>query len=517
MSSWVTDPQQLLPGLRHGGVGVWRWRIGSEELGWTENLEHVHRLAPGSFDGTLSSFVNDLHPDDAERVWQAVSRSIETGAPYSVVYRSASGSETAPLWIEAKGGIEYGGDGERYLTGVCLDVTVRVNNEQELARRLKQQEGIQQLSSFALGAVTFPEVLRRTVETASHIFDVPLTKVLQFVDSADQLQLVAGVGWQPGLVGAAAVGVELESQAGFTLVSPDPVVVRDLETETRFSGPPLLREHGVRSGMSTVIMGSSDRPFGVLGIHTPEVRSFDGHDVNALVSIANIVAQSARQHEASLQQRLILREMAHRSGNLLQVVSSLASQTFRIHADPQVALRSFVSRLHSLSRANQLITSGGWGPTRFLSLVDEVLGPYRDRINLQGRDVRLPSELAFDMGLILHELATNSLKHGSLSTAGGAIKLGWRVEKSSELSSFALQWSDSQQGTTQAHGTGFGSKLKRALIEQKWRGSMTVSTEGPYSFSCSVPLPVAAPSTYEDAPDHTAKAAPAAPAEEAAG
>lgn len=512
MGNWVIDPQQLLPGLRLGGVGVWRWRIGSEDLAWTENLEHIHRMAPGSFDGTLASFRSDLHPDDAERVWQAISRTIGTGTPYAVVYRSASGSRDAPLWIEAKGGIEYGDDGQRYLTGVCLDVTARVNSEQELARRLKQQEGIQQLSSYALGPVTLPDVLRRTVETAANIFDVPFTKVLQFVDSADQLQLVAGVGWNPGLVGTAAVGVDHESQAGFTLMSSDPVVVWDLETETRFSGPALLREHGVRSGMSTIIMGSSDRPFGVLGIHTPKLRSFGGHDVNALVSIANIVAQSARHHEAEVQQRLILKEMAHRSGNLLQVVSSLASQTFRIHADPHVALQSYINRLHSLSRANQLITSGGWGPTRFVALVDEVLGPYRDRLYLQGRDVRLPAELAFDLGLVLHELATNSLKHGSLSTAGGAINLGWRIERSLEQGNFVLEWGDNREGTAPARGTGFGSKLKRALIEQKWRGSMTVSTEGPYRFSCSVPLPAAVLSTYEKAPDKT----PSVPAEEAA-
>lgn len=500
MSNWVTDPQQLLTGLRLGGVGVWRWRIGSEELRWTENLEHVHRMEPSTFDGTLASFRNDLHPDDAERVWQAISQSVGSGAPYTVVYRSASGSGTAPIWIEAKGGIENDGDGERHLTGVCHDVTARVNNEHELARRLMQQEGIQQLSSYALGPATFSDVLRRSAETAAQIFDVPLTKILQFVDSANQLQLVAGVGWGPGLVGAAAVGIDHDSQAGFTLLSSSPVVVRDLETDTRFSGPPLLREHGVRSGMSTVIPGSSDRPFGVLGIHSTEVRSFDRHDVNALVSIANIVAQSARHHEAREHQRRILKEMAHRSGNLLQVVSSLASQTLRFHDDRQVALRSFNGRLESLARANHLITSGGWGPTRVLSLVDEVLGPYKDRLKLQGRDVRLPAELAFDLGLVLHELATNSLKYGSLSTAGGAIDLGWRIENSADRSSFVLEWSDSRQGTTVARGTGFGSKLKRALIEQKWRGSTTVSTEGSYRFSCSVPLPVAAPSVYEDAP-----------------
>jgi len=445
----------------------------------------------GSFDGTLAGFRRDLHPEDAERVWQAISQSIKTGEPYHVIYRSAGSSVDQELWIEARGGVIRGDDGEHYLTGACLDVTNRVNDEIELSRRLHQQEGIQQLSSYALGPGSFASVLNRTVQTAARLFDVPLAKVLQFVDSADQLKLVAGTGWKPGLVGTAVVGIDCDSQAGFTLMSSSPVIVEDLRTETRFSGPTLLREHGVRSGMSVVIPGSSERPFGVLGVHATDLRKFDKHDLDALISLANIVAQSARQHEAVEYQQLILREMAHRTGNLLQIVGSLASQTFRIHADPHVALRSFTSRLESLSRANQFITRGGWAPTRLISLVDEVLGALKDRVRTQGRDIRLPAELAFDLSLLLHELATNSLKYGGLSTTDGMIDLRWRIEKSSEGSNFLLEWSDSQTVSTQARGTGFGSKLKRALVETKWRGTMVVTSEGPYRFSCQIPLPEA--------------------------
>jgi two-component sensor histidine kinase len=486
---WISDGKQIQMGLRLGGVGIWRWQIGKEDLYWTDNLENVHRMTPGSFDGTLSSFRRDLHPGDAERVWQAITQSVETGEPYSVVYRLAGSSDDQPLWIEARGGVIQGDDGELCLTGVCYDVTDRIKSELELARRLKQQEGVQKLSSYALGAPSLNDVLDRTVETAARIFSVPLTKVLQFVDSADHLQLVAGFGWHSGLVGTAEVGTDHDSQAGFTLMSASPVIVGDLSTETRFTGPNLLREHGVRSGMSVVIPGSSERPFGVIGVHTRDLRKFDEHDVDALISLANIVAQSARQHEAAKHQRLILREMAHRSGNLLQVVASLASQTFRTHADPNVALRSFTSRLDSLSRANHLITRGGWGPTRLRSLVDEVLAAHTDRFRIQGRDVRLPAELAFDLALVLYELATNSQNYGSLSTTGGTIDLRWLIEKSSGGRNFQLDWSDSQVVPRHARGTGFGSKLKRALVEKKWGGTMSVTSEGPYRFSCQIPLP----------------------------
>jgi hypothetical protein len=72
----------------------------------------------------------------------------------------------------------------------------------------------------------------------------------------------AGVGWQEGLVNYAIVGADLDSQAGYTLVSQKPVIVEDLRKETRFRGPALLHKHGVVSGISVVIHGI-DQPFGV--------------------------------------------------------------------------------------------------------------------------------------------------------------------------------------------------------------------------------------------------------------
>lgn len=486
---WLSDPDDILQGLRLGDAGVWRWRIDSQKLDWTDNLEAIHQMNAGSFDGTLESFRRDLHPDDAERVWQAINRSIETGAPYAVVYRSALASTRQPIWIEARGGVFQAPDGARILTGVCRDVTDRIRSETDLKRRFIQQKGIQELGSHALGEVSLDEILDKAVATAAQVFDVPLAKVLQFVDSADELKLVAGIGWEPGLVGHASVGIDLDSQAGFTLKSSSPVIVADLRTETRFSGPKLLRDHGVRSGMSVVIAGTSDRPFGVFGIHARDLRPFDEHDVDALISIANIVAQGARHHEASEQQRLILREMAHRSGNLLQVVASLASQTFRTHRDPATALESFVSRLESLSRANQLITRGGWGNMRLRSLIPEVLGIHLDRLEFEGRDIRVPAELAFDLALILYELATNSLKYGSLSTPQGRARLSWRLERRAGKTMFHMEWSDTEKVVTARSGTGFGAKLKHVLIEQKWHGTLQVQSDGPYRFSCAIPLP----------------------------
>lgn len=218
------------------------------------------------------------------------------------------------------------------------------------------------------------------MEAPATALDVPLTKILAFEDSAEKLKLVAGVGWPDGLVRNASVGIDLESQAGYTLLSSELIVIKNLVSETRFSGPALLWDHGVVSGMSVTISGSEGRPFGVLGIHTPEPRIFDKGDQDFLSSLAAIVANVARKEDAKSQSSLLIREMSHRAGNMLQLVNSIAAQTFRHSSDPNVAREAFNQRLSSLARANHAIAQQGWVNTGLQLVVEQTLSPFADKI-----------------------------------------------------------------------------------------------------------------------------------------
>lgn len=491
-SGFVSDVGTLLAGIRAAGVGVWRWAIDSDELQWSRNLEAIHGLPEGSFDGTLSSFQRDIHPDDAARVWARISSTLETGEPYRVVYRTNPKDGIDTVWVEAAGGIVDGEDGRRYLTGVCMDVSARMRSEQELKRRLSQQQAIEQFGSFAFAEPDFQKILDCAVETAAKVLDVPLTKILEFTESADRLLLRSGFGWEEGLVGRATVGIDEASQAGYTLAHSGPVVVGDLLTETRFSGPPLLIRHGVRSGMSVVIPGGETRPFGVFGIHTPELRRFDQADCDFLLSLANIVASSARHFAAAQHHHLLVREMAHRAGNMLQLVSTIANQTFGRDDDLPRARAAFSGRLASLSRANYLVARGGWTSTRFRALAEEVLSPFIERIAVSGREVLLPPELCFDMGLVLHELATNAVKYGSLGDTDDAVRLKWEIWEDGDARKFGISWSDPKSAGGAETQRGFGTRLFDALISNKWGGSYTADAAGGYRFVCEIPLPVEA-------------------------
>lgn len=488
-ANYLVGAKELLQGLRLGGVGVWRWRIDGDELFWTDNLEAVHGDGGVGFDGTLESFRREVHPDDSDRVWKAVAEAVNNRTGYNAVYRTRPQADGTMRWIETRGGVVTE-NGETWLTGICLDVTARIEAEQELQRRLKQQKAIEELGSFAIGESSLQAVTDRAVRIAADVLEVPFTKILQLDDQAQQLRLIAGVGWRDGLVGHATFSTDLASQAGFTLLENRPVVVEDLSTDSRFSGAELLRSHGVASGMSTIIAGDAGRPFGVFGAHTDERRRFDRSDTEFLTALANIVASSVR-HIAAVEHRLLLvREMAHRAGNLLQLVDTLAHRTFSANRNLEEARRAFSSRLSSLSRANYLIAKGGWSLTRFSALAEETLEPFRDRVHLDGRDVLLPPELCFDLGLILHELSTNAVKYGCFAREDGMVDLRWSVmTDASGKEWFHLEWIDETVSNQKnALGTGFGSKLMRLIIERKWSGTIEPAAKAGYRFAFVIPL-----------------------------
>jgi two-component sensor histidine kinase len=488
-ASYMADAGDLLQGLRFGGVGLWRWRVSGDELLWTDNLEAVRAAPPGTYDGTLESFRRDLHPDDVNAVWEAISAAVASGEPYRFVYRTAPKRDGSFRWIETRGGIVEE-DGETWLTGACLDVTDRMEVQLELQRRLRQQRAVGEFGTFAFGERSLKAVADKAVRLAAEILDMPFAAALQLSQDGESLKLIAGLGWGEGVVGEFAMGVAQDSHADATL-RESRVVLEDLAADQRFSTLDPLRAHGIVSGMSTIIASDGGRPFGVLGVYSDKRRCFNEVDAEFLASLATIVANSARQIAAVEHRTLLVREMAHRAGNMLQLVNTLAYRTFAPDRDIEEARRAFSNRLGSLSRANNLIARGGGAFTRFSVLVEETLEPFRERVRLSGDDVMLPPELCFDLGLVLHELSTNAVKYGSFAAEEGVVEIRWSLSADTEgKERFHLEWQDETciPPERSDRGTGFGSKLMRLIIERKWGGTIEPSPGQGYRFACALPL-----------------------------
>ena len=191
--------------------------------------------------------------------------------------------------------------------GVVRDVTERVAREEELTRRVHQQEAVSALGRRALEDHDLDALLADATELVADVLDDDRCAVFDLDADDGELLLRQGTGWTEGVVGSIAVPAEGDaSQAAYTLRTDGPVVVRDLDAESRFTDPDLLAEHGIRSGVSAVV-GPPDDPWGVLATYDTVRRDFSVHDINFVRSVSTILASAiarrdyerklVRQHE----------------------------------------------------------------------------------------------------------------------------------------------------------------------------------------------------------------------------
>lgn len=233
---------------------------------------------------------------------------------------------------------------------ILRDQTEEKLAQDQLEARARQQAAVARFGQRALSGAELGELFDEAVENVAQTLGTEFCKVLRLLPGERLMRLEAGIGWPPGSVGSAHVDIGADSQAGYTLASDQPVIVEDLPNETRFRGPPLLRDLGVVSGMSVIIAGDEGQPWGVLGTHSREHRQFSGDDVNFLLAIANILAaaigrsrteQRLRELNETLEKRV-----AERTAETEQRAAQLRALTSELTQTEQRERRRLAQALH---------------------------------------------------------------------------------------------------------------------------------------------------------------------------
>lgn len=181
---------------------------------------------------------------------------------------------------------------------------------------------------------------------------------------------------------------------------------------------------------------------------------------------------------AEERQRLLLRELNHRVKNTLATVQALATQTVRHAREPSAFLEAFTGRLQALGLAHGLLSDREWRGIGVAELVRREIKAFDDgatpRIALSGPDLLLTPDQALGLGLVLHELASNALKYGSLSVPAGRVDLRWHVEGRDEQRRLRMNWKESGGPTVvppDRHG--FGSILIRRSLAKVLSSEVT--------------------------------------------
>lgn len=181
---------------------------------------------------------------------------------------------------------------------IAQDISERKATRRALASQVRHFALVADLGIKALSGISLDALFELAVSQVAAELRVELAKVLELQPGGESLLLRAGVGWQePYRPGETFVSAGLDSQAGYTLTTSEPVVVDDLRSESRFNGPPLLIQHNVVSGVSVIIPGREE-PYGVLGVHTLQRRHFEAHDIAFVQTVANTLATAIERNRA---------------------------------------------------------------------------------------------------------------------------------------------------------------------------------------------------------------------------
>ncbi|KMO16002.1 GAF domain-containing protein [Methylobacterium platani] len=243
----------------------------------------------------------------------------------------------------------------------------------------------------------------------------------------------------------------------------DALVIDDVATDPRTRddpGPMRAIDVGALVNMPVRERG---RTVAVFIVHDVQARIWTPEELSFLRNVADRLEVGVARVRAEELQAVLNTELAHRLKNTLAVVQSIATQTLRGVTERE-PVDAFERRVLALSRAHDVLMQKSWAAARMQAVMESVLGMQADldRFAFDGPDMDISPQAALSLTLLLHELATNALKYGSLSANSGQVRVAWRTEDGT-APALVLDWTETG-GPAAAAPTGrggFGSKLIR--------------------------------------------------------
>jgi two-component system, chemotaxis family, CheB/CheR fusion protein len=230
-----------------------------------------------------------IHPDDFERCTHTYESAFDAREAFAMEYRLRR-YDGMYRWVLDNGVPQFSLEGEflGYI-GSCIDIHDAKELESKLRQRALQQAAVAELGLRALETASIQELMDLVVGRICETLEVSYCNIYELQPDG-RFMLRAGSGWRPEIVSQAPIEA-VGTLAAYALQASVPVTVENFATETRFSPSTLLQEHEVTSGMSVSIRGTSG-PFGVLGVHTTELRNFSKDDQNFLQAVANLLGDA---------------------------------------------------------------------------------------------------------------------------------------------------------------------------------------------------------------------------------
>jgi two-component sensor histidine kinase len=208
----------------------------------------------------------------------------------------------------------------------------------------------------------------------------------------------------------------------------------------------------------------------------------DRDELGAAQGIISTVVDITAQKHREQTLRTLLREVSHRSKNLLTIILSIATQTGRYSGTIDTFLDRFRGRVQSLAASQDLVTSSNWRGATLHELVQHQMERYCDdlerSVRLRGIDPYLNPNASLHIGLALHELVVNSISHGALSTPSGHVDLTATLDENEGQAEMLLEWREIISDTAPERERRFGTVALERVVPLSVEGKAELTIMG---------------------------------------
>lgn len=267
------------------------------------------------------------------------------------------------------------------------------------------------------------------------------------------------------------------------VTSGKPLVIEDARLDPRLHDNKAVTEQGVVAYLGVPLRAPGNAIIGSLCAIDSSPRKWSDEDLSTLADIAEVVSSEiALRHEISERKRaeqgqfLLIRELNHRVRNTLATVQAVIQLSLASSPSMESFRESISARIASLARVHTMLADQQWSTTTFQEVLANELEPYQKdgQIEMTGPELRLSSESAVILAMVLHELTTNASKYGALSGAQGRVQLNWTLSPNPSGQRLALDWRETGGPALSAPGRGgFGTLLLNRLLKGPLQGNIS--------------------------------------------
>ena len=431
--------------LNAARMGIWEWNLSTDELLWTPQVFDLLGEEANSFKPTLSLLREKVPPEDWEHIQDVIDGSVRTGAHHTVQFRVRLPSGEL-RWMESIGQA-LSNPGRMF--GIIRDVTGQKLVEDAIRSQLHEIESLYDNAPIGL-CVLDPEF-----------------RFLRINKSLAEMN-----------------GIPVEDHLG--------EVAWDLLPDLQASVEPFFKRvfaTGVAVCCETV--GETPKAPGVKRWWSQKLYPLKNAS-GEVVAVGATVEEITERRRGEQRTKLLLAEVNHRAKNLLSVVQSVAELTVH-EVEPGTFARTFEQRMAGLAACHDLLVRSAWRGVDLRALITSQLTHVSSligsRIWLDGPRLEVNAQAAQAIGMAIHEMCTNAIKHGALSSPAGRVAIKWTIDSGDVVQ---MVW----QETGGPHSSpptrkGFGSTVLKDNLEHALDAvvEMKFPPEG-FSWVLKVPTPI---------------------------